>query len=242
MQRQSSDLKAAAPVAATATETSRLLGDVQSTKPLELVLDPFTGFPDALVSQMSSLLNAPAARFSLALLLPLLLLGSTLTPPALAVEPSVALKQRTQEQINESYANKDGQDLSMSDLQGATFMEASLRGTDFHGSDLRGAMFTKAVLYRANLSGADLSDALIDRAVLNGADLSNAVLRGAWMALTDLGGTDITGADFTDAIIDKFQLKQLCSRAEGVNPTTGADTAESLRCATTRFYSGSGSK
>ncbi|CAI5523665.1 unnamed protein product [Closterium sp. Naga37s-1] len=116
------------------------------------------------------------------------------------------LRPRVQEQINESYVKRDGQDLSVSDLQGATFMEASLRGTDLHGSDLRGAMFTKAVLYKANLSGADLSDALIDRAVLNDADLRNAVLRGAWLALTDLGGADITGADFTDAIIDKYQV------------------------------------
>ncbi|CAI7868682.1 unnamed protein product [Closterium sp. NIES-54] len=143
-----------------------------------------------------------------------------------------------EQQINESYVKRDGQDLSVSDLQGATFMEASLRGTDLHGSDLRGAMFTKAVLYKANLSGADLSDALIDRAVLNDADLRNAVLRGAWLALTDLGGADITGADFTDAIIDKYQLKQLCLRASGVNTLTGADTAESLRYVATLAMEG----
>ncbi|CAI5464848.1 unnamed protein product [Closterium sp. Yama58-4] len=149
-----------------------------------------------------------------------------------------SLRPRVQEQINESYVKRDGQDLSVSDLQGATFMEASLRGTDLHGSDLRGAMFTKAVLYKANLSGADLSDALIDRAVLNDADLRNAVLRGAWLALTDLGGADITGADFTDAIIDKYQLKQLCLRASGVNTLTGADTAESLRYVATSAMEG----
>ncbi|GJP42369.1 hypothetical protein CLOM_g1940 [Closterium sp. NIES-68] len=74
----------------------------------------------------------------------------------LALSPAVAaggndglldiqtLRPRQQEQINESYVKRDGQDLSVSDLQGATFMEASLRGTDLHGSDLRGAMFTKS--------------------------------------------------------------------------------------------------
>eukprot|EP00270_Netrium_digitus_P017557 TRINITY_DN646_c0_g1_i2.p1 TRINITY_DN646_c0_g1~~TRINITY_DN646_c0_g1_i2.p1 ORF type:complete len:326 (+),score=51.56 TRINITY_DN646_c0_g1_i2:73-1050(+) len=150
------------------------------------------------------------------------------------------LSPRTQEQINESFANKNGADLSFQDLAGATFMEASLRGTDLHGSDLRGAMFTKAILYKANLEDADLSDALIDKAVLNEANLRNALLRGAWLALTDLGDADITRADFSEAIIHKFQLKQLCARAEGVNKRTGVSTRESLRCDTTRFYSGSG--
>jgi uncharacterized protein YjbI with pentapeptide repeats len=53
-----------------------------------------------------------------------------------------------------------------------------------------------------------------------GATLSNSILDEA----------DITGADFTDAIVDRYTTTQLCKRASGTNSTTGADTRESLGC------------
>jgi hypothetical protein len=40
----------------------------------------------------------------------------------------------------------------------------------------------------------------------------------------------VTGADFTDALIDRADQRQLCARASGSNPTTGVDTRASLGC------------
>jgi uncharacterized protein YjbI with pentapeptide repeats len=45
-----------------------------------------------------------------------------------------------------------------------------------------------------------------------------------------LNNIDITGADFTGAILDGLQAKEFCERAEGVNPTTGVATRDSLGC------------
>ncbi|MFP3423402.1 pentapeptide repeat-containing protein, partial [Bacillus sp. SIMBA_161] len=73
----------------------------------------------------------------------------------------------------------------------------------------------------ADLSNTNLSGALMDRVVLDGADLTNAVLIGTVMTRTTFEDTKVTGADFTEAIINRYQIKLLCKRAEGVNPTTG---------------------
>ncbi|MFM6312073.1 MAG: pentapeptide repeat-containing protein, partial [Dolichospermum sp.] len=41
---------------------------------------------------------------------------------------------------------------------------------------------------------------------------------------------NITGADFTEAILDKAQIKELCQKASGVNSQTGVQTRDSLEC------------
>jgi uncharacterized protein YjbI with pentapeptide repeats len=43
-------------------------------------------------------------------------------------------------------------------------------------------------------------------------------------------GADVTGADFSDALIDRADQRQLCAKASGTNPSTGADTRASLGC------------
>jgi hypothetical protein len=42
--------------------------------------------------------------------------------------------------------------------------------------------------------------------------------------------SDITGADFSDMLLNQFQITTLCKTAGGTNPKTGVDTRESLMC------------
>jgi hypothetical protein len=40
----------------------------------------------------------------------------------------------------------------------------------------------------------------------------------------------VTGADFSGAILDRYQISQLCQTASGTNPITGIATRDSLGC------------
>eukprot|EP00238_Polyblepharides_amylifera_P011524 CAMPEP_0196580832 /NCGR_PEP_ID=MMETSP1081-20130531/30904_1 /TAXON_ID=36882 /ORGANISM="Pyramimonas amylifera, Strain CCMP720" /LENGTH=186 /DNA_ID=CAMNT_0041900833 /DNA_START=354 /DNA_END=914 /DNA_ORIENTATION=- len=160
--------------------------------------------------------------------------GSGLGPSEL----NLTLKPRVQEFILESKADHDKEDYSHEDLVGAIFAEAGLKEANFEGSDLRAAAFSRSVMYKANLSGADLTDTMMDYVVLRGANMRGSLLINTNFIRSDLGEVDATDADFTDAIIDKYQLKSLCATASGTNPVTGVDTRESLRCDDVVFYQG----
>ena len=131
-----------------------------------------------------------------------------------------------------SYSNAElsRQDFSGQSLQAAEFSNANLEMANFTGADLRGTVFSASVMTKANLHGADLTNAMVNEVKLIGADLSNAVLIEALLLRTAFTDVNITGADFTDAILDKAQIKELCQKASGVNSQTGVETRESLGC------------
>ena len=93
----------------------------------------------------------------------------------------------------------------------------------------------KLVAPEVDFTGSDMSDALMDRSVFVDADFTNAILSRVVLTLSDLTGATVTGADFSDALLDKPMQTKQCAVASGTNPVTGVDTRKSLKCGSSRF-------
>ena len=134
----------------------------------------------------------------------------------------------------ENYDHNQGladSNFSKRNLEGAVFTKANAERSDFNGANLSKANLENADFQECDFQGANLSFVLatktkFQRANLKDANFTNANLMGAVFDR----GTNITGADFTDALIDPFMAKKLCTIADGTNSVTKVDTRESLMC------------
>jgi uncharacterized protein YjbI with pentapeptide repeats len=93
---------------------------------------------------------------------------------------------------NFASAHLGGADLTGGvELQGASFLVATLPGADFTGAKLTGANFASA-----NLQGTVLNHAHLEGAVFRDTDLDSADLQLTWLQGADFSGARIAAADF----------------------------------------------
>jgi uncharacterized protein YjbI with pentapeptide repeats len=147
--------------------------------------------------------------------------------PAFAGSSSAVTPSTFSDLNSKDLGNKD---FSGKTLQSVDFAKLDLESANFSNADLRGAVFNASNLVNANLRGVDFSYGFAYLTNFDRADLSDAIFQDTILSFSSFEDTKIDGADFSLAVLEKWQIKQLCANAKGVNSKTKVDTRDSLGC------------